>query len=350
MTWLPLLLTDPSPCLRWLVLRYLFGYPEDHPEVQELAGLRASDPLATGLLALQEPDGSWKPSGLAEGGLGGSRVLATAFALTRLGYLGFDRQHPALESGAAYLFAQQRPDGSWPLPMDVDLDESDSPTGQDTTALVPLQTALPLRGLASAGYAQDPCSERAYEWLLQQRLPDGAWPTGIAWGVYRGVAGYRRLAHSRWGCRSNTTAALLCLALHPQRRSSAEARRALDLLLGRETHEEATLGCEVARLVGAEPPRGFLTFFARHDLALILNLSSQIGAPAEDERLASLLDFIRSQQGPYGLWEYPARPQVTRWVTFDILRSLSRLDHAGAWFSQEPRTPFQPYPKQQKRF
>lgn len=350
MTWLPLLLTDPSPCLRWLVLRHLFGFPEDHPEVQELAGLRASDPLVTTLLTLQEPDGSWKPSGLAEGGIGGSQVLSTAFALTRLGYLGFDRQHPALENGAAYLFAQQRSDGSWPLPMDVDLDEGDSPASQDTTALVPLQTALPLRGLAAVGYAQDPCSERAYEWLLQQRLPDGAWPTGIAWGVYRGVAGYRRLAHSRWGCRSNTTAALLCLALHPQRRSSAEARRALDLLLGRETYEEAALGYEVARLVGAEAPRGFLTFFARHDLALILSLCSQVGAPVEDERLASLLDFIRSQQGPYGLWEYPARPQVARWVTYEILRSLSHLDQAGTWFSQEPRTPFQPYPKRQKRF
>ncbi|MCU0488299.1 MAG: hypothetical protein MUE67_05015 [Anaerolineales bacterium] len=350
MIWLPLLLTDPSPCLRWLVLRHLFGYPEAHPEVQELSGLRASDPLATALFAIQEPDGSWKSSGLAEGSLGGSRVLATAFALTRLGYLGFDRHHPVLENGAAFLFSQQRPDGSWPLPMDVDLDEGDSPAGQDTTALVPLQTALPLRGLAAVGYAQDPRSERAYEWLLQQRLPDGAWPTGIAWGVYRGVAGYRRLAHSRWGCRSNTTAALLCLALHPQRQSSAEARRALDLLLGRETHEEATLGYEVARLVGAEPPRGFLTFFARHDLALILSLSSQVGVPADDERFTSLLDFIHSQQGPYGLWEYPARPQVTRWVTFDILRSLSGLDQAGTWISQEPRTPFQPYPKRQKRF
>ena len=119
-------------------------------------------------------------------------------------------------------------------------------------------------------------AERAYDWLLAQRLPDGAWPTGIASGVYGYVAGYRRLAHSRWGCRSNTTGALICLALHPQRRRSDAARRALDLLLGRETRDEASLGFEVARLVGAEPARGFLTFFARFDLAQVLWLCSQV--------------------------------------------------------------------------
>lgn len=347
----PLLLTDPSPCLRWLVLRHLFGYPEDHPEALELAQLRQDDPMLTELLSLQEAGGSWKQRDLADGAFDSNRVLSTAFALTRLGYLGFDRRHPAVESGAAYLFAQQQPDGSWPLPLEPDgVEEELRPAGQGEISLIPLQTAIPLRGLAACGYADDPRSERAYAWLLGQRLPDGAWPTGIASGVYRGVAGYRRLAHSRWGCRSNTTAALICLALHPRRRSGPEARRALDLLLGRETHEKAAIGFEVARLAGAERPRGFLTFHARFDLALVLSLCSQVGASTEDERVAGMLEFVRSQQGPYGLWEYAARPQVSRWVTFDILRSLARLGENEDWLSQEPRTPFQPYPRRQKRF
>ena len=215
---------------------------------------------------------------------------------------------------------------------------------------MPLQTAFPLRGLAACGYATDPRAEKAYDWLLAQRLMDGAWPTGIASGVYGYVAGYRRMAHSRWGCRSNTTGALICLALHPQRRHSAEARRALDLLLGRETQEESTLGYEVARLVGAERVHGFITFFARFDLALMLSLCSQVGVSMEDERLKSLVGFIRSQQGEYGLWDYANRPQIRRWLTFDILRSLSGLDVTGDWLSHEPRTPFQAYPRRRKRF
>jgi hypothetical protein len=185
---------------------------------------------------------------------------------------------------------------------------------------------------------------------LAQRLPDGAWPTGLAAGVYGYVGGYRRLAHSRWGCRSNTTGALICLALHPKRRTGAEARRALDLLLGRETRDAYALGCEVARLVGAEVPRGFLTFFARFDPALILDLCSRVGATQDDARVANLLAFVSSLQGEYGLWQYSSRPQISRWLTFDLLRSISHLDGNTGWLEMEPRTPFSPYPQRKKRF
>jgi hypothetical protein len=355
MIWFPLLLTDPSPCLRWLALREIFKYPDDHEEVQELNRMRTSDSMVTEIVSMQAADGSWKAGGslsTSQGSipiLASSRIQATGFALTRLGYLGFDLRLPAVEKGMEYLFSQQRADGSWPLPAATEPGEDELPPGQEGD-LVPLQTALPLRGLAACGAADDPRAERAYEWLLHQRLPDGAWPTGIASGVYRGVGGYRRLAHSRWGCRSNTTAALICLALHPLHRNGAEARRALDLLLGRETHEESSLGFEVARLVGAEPPRGFLTFFARFDLGLILSLCSQVGASIEDERIAGMLEFVKSRQGVYGLWDYAPRPQVSRWVTFDILRSVAKLGVREDWLSQEPRTPYQSYPQQNRRF
>ena len=216
--------------------------------------------------------------------------------------------------------------------------------------MIPLQTAIPLRGLAACGYATDARAERAYAWLLAQRLDDGAWPTGLAAGNPGYVAGYRRLAHSRWGCRSNTTGALLCLSLHPQRRTSSEARRALDLLLGRETREAYALGFEVARLMGAEPVRGFITYFARYDLALVLALCARVGATTSDVRVAELIAYVKGLQGPYGLWDYAARPQASRWVSLDLLRSLARLDESGEWLSAEPRTPFQPYPSRPRRY
>lgn len=72
----------------------------------------------------------------------------------------------------------------------------------------------------------------------------------------------------------------------------------------------------------------------------------------EDQRVADLVAFVRGLQGPYGLWEYAARPHVSRWLTFDLLRSLSRLEGntVDDWFSLEPRTPFHPYPRREKRF
>jgi hypothetical protein len=276
--------------------------------------------------------------------------VGTSYALMQLGYRGLDAQDQAVQRGAAYLFSQQREDGSWPLEGMSWPGRIDRERESEGYAMIPLQTAIPLRALASCGFASDPRAELAYEWLLAQRLPDGAWPTGLASGSLGGVAGYRRLAHSRWGCRTNTTAALICLALHPQRRTGPPARRALDLLLAGETREAHALGGEVARLVGAEEMRGGLTYFARTDAALVLDLCWRVGASHNDPRVAGLVQFVRDQQGPFGLWEYPAQPQVSRWLSFDLLRSLSRLDPSSDWISLEPRTPFAPYPRRPRRY
>jgi hypothetical protein len=339
--WAPLLLADPSPSLRLLVLRDLLETQPDNPEVLELISLREKDPLVTDLLSAQESNGSWSQIHTsARSGL----VLETAQALTRLGFLGFGPEFPAVRKGAEFLFSQQQEDGSWPR-----VSETDDSERYQNYDMIPLQTSMPLRGLASCGYATDPRSERAYEWLLGQRLPDGAWPTGIASGNYGGVAGYRRLAHSRWGCRTNTTEALRCLALHPERRTDSEARRGLDLLLGRETREVDALGIEIARTIGAMPARGLFTYHARYDVALTMDLCWRIGASQEDERVTDLVSFVREMRGPYGLWECRSRPQASRWLTFVLFRSLSRLDEASDWVSLEPRTPFRAYARRRKR-
>ena len=60
MTWAPLLLADPSPSLRLLVLRDLLNRPEDDEEVRELKKLQEEDPLILKFLALQNEDGSWR--------------------------------------------------------------------------------------------------------------------------------------------------------------------------------------------------------------------------------------------------------------------------------------------------
>lgn len=340
--WAPLLLADPSPCLRKLVLTELLEASTDDPEVSELSELCRTDPLILNLLALQHANGSWTRVGGASQ-LG--PLKGTALALTRLGYMGFGKDDPIVERGAEHLFSLQSEAGDWPMPNEL----KDSERYQNYS-MIPMQTAVPLRGLAACGYAEDPRSAKAYEWLLSQRLSDGAWPTGIASGNYGGVAGYRRLAHSRWGCRTSTTETLRCLALHPHLSNSSEAHRALDLLLGRETRETHTLGIEVARMLGAEPAGGWFTYHARFDHALLLDLCWRIGASLEDARVAMLVDFVKSLRGEYGLWECKAQPQTLRWVTFDLLRSLSRLDKTSDWVSLEPRTPFKAYAKRTRRY
>ena len=142
----------------------------------------------------------------------GGKIQATSQALTRLGYLGFDSEHRSIQKGAEFLFSKQNKDGSWPRPSEVEKEETKESHTMMPLRIYPLQTALPLRGLVASGYATNERAEKAYDWLIKQRIEDGSWPTYITGNIFGYVAGYRRLAHSRWGCRSNTTASLICLA------------------------------------------------------------------------------------------------------------------------------------------
>lgn len=349
MTWIPLLLADPSPSLRLLVLLNLLNRREEDEEVRELRKLQEEDQLILKFLALQDEDGSWRAG--EGGGAHLGRTRLTAQALMAFGYFGLSPQHPAVKRGAEFIFAQQQDDGSWPLTAQGSLlDGAELEPSDIKYHMIPVQTALPLLGLAWAGYATDSRAEKAFDWLLNEQLPQGGWPSGRHHDKYIFAAGYRRLAHSKYGCRTNTTAAVSALALHPKRRKCQAARRGLELLLAHEHRQAHTLGFEVARIIGAERPRGGFTYFKRYDVAQMLDLSWRIGASLADDRVAANVKFVVKLQGPYGLWEYPRHREASRWITFDLLRSLSRLDEETDWLSVEPRTRFQPYPKKPKRF
>ena len=344
MTWAPLLLADRSASLRYLVLTELLGEFEEK-EAKELEDLRKEDPIVKSLLALQNEGGKWKEIDQAGFTIGGA-VRGTSAALMRLGYLGFGMSHPAVRSGAEYLFSKQRKDGSWPLPERV----SDFEFTKGPYTMTPVQTSVPLQALAMCGFAEDPRAERGYEWLMENRLEDGSWPAGKVDEVFVRIAGYRRLPHSEWGCRTNTTQALLCLAYHNKRATETEAQQALDHLLARETRDRSNLGFSVARYLGFEPFRGALTYHARFDPALVLSLCTKVGANTSDKRVEELIDWLTQQQGAYGLWDYEPNPEATRWVTFDILRSLQAIDSSADWVSTKKRSKFRAYPKKKKRY
>lgn len=343
MTWIGLLLSSSSICLRRMVLKDLLCRPDDDAEITELTEMLDNDPYLRHLIELQQPDGSWSQENI--GSVHKNKVLTTSFALQRFGFLNLDLKHPSVKHGAEYLFSQQQPDGSWPLKVEPNEEQR-----KEKYSMIPLQTALPLLGLVMCGYATDKRSEKAYSWLLEQKLSDGSWPTGIAAGNYGRVAGYRRLAHSRWGCRSNTTAVLLCLSYHPQLSTGSDAQRTLDLILGRETRESSYVGFNVARIMGFEENRGFLTYYGRFDEAMILELCSRVGANKNDSRVEELVAFITNLQNDYGMWEYKQMPLASHFITFNILRSLNNIDQQNDWITLEPRTPFQAYPKRQRRY
>jgi hypothetical protein len=344
-----LLLADASPSLRARSMVELGGAGESDPEVSRLRAEIASSAEVTAVLdALDQTS---------------PRQLA--YLLCRLSYL--DYRGPEVASAAEVLFGQQQKDGCWPLfPEDDERIAADGPPASprrrraqpvvrpqsEMWRMIPQQTSIPLRGLAAAGYAADPRAERGYEWLIAQRLDDGAWPGDIKADHSRsmGTPGYRKLPRSQ-GCRSATTGALAALALHPERRTSGFAHDALDHLLARETRDQWSLGHEVARLLGFERARGTLTFYATFDLAFLLDLASRSGVAPDEPRVADLVDFLDSKRGPYGLWEHPAHPQLSRWLSFDLDASLTRLQ-AGDWTGtgSTERVALRAYPKRRRRY
>ncbi|TCC20069.1 prenyltransferase/squalene oxidase repeat-containing protein [Kribbella speibonae] len=296
-----LLLGDPSPSLRWRAAVELEGASAGDDDVKAWQGEIAASPAVRSLLGR-----------LAAA----ERPQDAGYLLCQLAYLGY--RGPELATAVDAIFSHQQPDGSWPLRHDDD--PSDGPR------FITMQTVVPLRGIAAAGFATDPRAERAYEWLLRERLHDGSWPSGPKADLGRPgqpappEKEYRRLTRGD-GCRSATTGAVACLALHPQRSRSDAARVGVDHLLARETRDESTLGWEVSRLIGLERAMGQVTFYVTVDPVFLLDLASRCGT--DDRRLAT---WLESRRGPYGLWQHPTHPQLSRWLTFDLESSLRRLN------------------------
>jgi hypothetical protein len=312
-----LLLGDPSPSLQWRAAVELLGIAADDADVEaSRAEIRDSAAVRSLLVHLEAVL---------------QRPSAAGYLLCQLAYLGY--QGPELPAAVEAIFAHQQPDGSWTVRPDEGARPSRKvqPSARlDGPRFVTMQTVVPLRGIAAAGFATDPRAERGYEWLLRERLADGSWPAGPKADL--GGPGrpsppekeYRRLARGA-GCRSATTGAAACLALHPERRRSEVADIAVGHLLAHETRDRSAVGWEISRLVGLEPAMGQITFYATYDPAFLLDLASRCGVATDDRRLGDLVTWLESLRGPYGLWEHGAHPQLSRWLTFDLTCSLRRL-------------------------
>ncbi|MEQ7007399.1 hypothetical protein ABN028_14580 [Actinopolymorpha sp. B17G11] len=342
-----LLLGDPSPSLQWRAAVELEGITADNDDVQASRAEIRESAVVRSLLARLEA--------------ARHRPNAAGYLLCQLAYLGY--AGPELGDAVDAIFARQQADGSWRVWLDDDNDQpAPKPTRKaqpqlapsDGPRFVPMQTVVPLRGIAAAGFATDPRAERAYEWLLGVRLPDGSWPSGPKADL--GGPGrpsqpekdYRRLTRGA-GCRSSTTGAVACFALHPERRRSDAARIGVDHLLARETRDESTLGWEVSRLVGLERAMGQVTFYVTFDLAFLLDLASRCGVSPQDRRVRELVAYLETLRGPYGLWQHRAHPQLSRWLTFDLEASLRRLAD-GDWIGNEEPAAFTPYRRGRRRY
>ena len=121
-------------------------------------------------------------------------------------------------------------------------------------------------------------------------------------------------------------------------------------LLACQTFDRQTLGFDVSRTVGFEKVGGILTYYAKLDHLVTLELSWRIGVSRDDTRLKNIIEFVEKSFNSFGMLEYKPQPLASRWITYDALRSMNNLKFNVDWINDNKKIPFQRYPPIKKRY
>jgi hypothetical protein len=155
---LPTLLASGDPALVYFIRRDLLDESAGPiTALWELAEARRS-------LKKQQPDGRWRYPGNTQSGVPGQNYdLLETFR--QLGILveqyGFNREHPAIQQAAAFVFSCQTEEG------DI--------RGILSNQYMPYYHGMILAQLIQAGYTAEPEIQRGLAWLLSVRQADGGW-------------------------------------------------------------------------------------------------------------------------------------------------------------------------------
>ncbi len=68
----------------------------------------------------------------------------------------------------------------------------------------------------------------------------------------------------------------------------------------------------------------------------MFDLVTRTGIDAEERRIGELVTFLERRRGPAGIWIHPNHPELSRWLTFDLLSGMRRLT-TGGWIDKTPK-------------
>jgi hypothetical protein len=324
--WLELLKVNPIPgllaaggeALAYFVRRDLLD--EDPGPVEALWEL----PAASRLLRKQQANGAWR-----YGGQGRIKFRYINYDLLEtyrsLGVLvemaGFNRNHPAIERAAEYLYSCQTAEG------DI--------RGILGTQTMPYYHGAILSLLIMAGYEDDPRVIKGLDWLLEVRQGDGGWvvpaqtvpPKEKAGALWTGEP--VPLDRSRPSSHLATGMALRAFAAHPTYRESEQAHEAGDLLKSRFFQAD--------KYNDRRGPEYWLKFqypFWWSNLLTALDSLSRMRYSPDDADIQEGVTWFRQNQESDGLWptgygKGAKADTVRRWVGLAACRVLKRLYGRG---------------------
>jgi hypothetical protein len=272
------------------------------------------------LVNKQQANGAWRYSGQGRSRFPYNNydLLETFRSLGALVQIyGFNRDHPAIERAAGYLWSCQTEEG------DI--------RGIIGNQLMPYYHGAIVALLIEAGYGDDSRAIRALDWLLAVRQEDGGWmvpaqgvpareKTEALW-VGEPVRPDRSMASSHLA----TGMALRALALQPDYCEREAVREAAELLKGRLFRAD-----KYNDRRGAAYWLKFQYPFWWTNLLTALDLLVRMGYSEADPDLVAGVTWFRENQEPDGLWptgygKGRKAAAARRWVGLAVCRLLNQL-------------------------
>jgi Squalene-hopene cyclase C-terminal domain len=310
----PILASSHNPAISLFARRDLLG-----AEVGPVSALWDL-PVARRILAQQRTDGSWRyPGGKAH--VRSRRSYDQLETFRRVGVLvetlGLTREHPAMERAAELLFTSQTEEGDF--------------RGIYGSQYATTYVGAIMELLIKAGYANDPRITKAFRWLVSVRQSDGGWaiPVRTVGMPFSDLMDARRHPKAigpdatKASSHLVTGMVLRAFAAHPTRRTSAEARRAGELL--------------ASRLYRRDPygDRGDVAYWERvsfpfwfTDIVSALDTLSRLELPADAPSTRAALERVRKAQradGTFGFRLMKGKdPDLPWWICLAVCRSLAR--------------------------
>ncbi len=310
---IPLLRSATDEAIRYQVSRDLFD--EEQDSVEHLWETKQ----AARFLRKQQEDGSWRyPNPKVDiRSIKGYNQVETFRILSILieKYL-LNREHPAMERAAEFLFSCQTDEGDF--------------RGVYWNQYSPTYSAAFMELLIKAGYEDDKRIELGLKWLLSTRQDDGGWviPFRTAnLGLKETMARKDLVEHDRNKPFSHmvTGVVLRAFAAHPENRKQPEVKKASELLASRIFKTD--------RYTDRKAPHYWTRFsfpFWFTDLLSALDTLSQLGLSTDQPKIREGVDWFIEHQKKHGLWDLrlvrgTSDKIQNLWVNLAICRTLKRL-------------------------
>jgi hypothetical protein len=288
---------------------------EDLDQVQHLWELKE----AKRILRKQQEDGSWRYPNPREEirSLKGYDQVETFRNLAILieKYL-LNREHPAIERAAQFLFGCQTEEGDF--------------RGVYWNQYTPNYSAAFMELLIKAGYHDDSRIALGIDWLLSLRQEDGGWLIPFRTEKLRLKEAMSRPTpiqpdRSRPFSHMVTGIVLRAFAAHPRYSKMPEALRAAELL--------ATRIFKADRYTDRKAPEFWTRFsfpFWFTDLLSALDSLSKLGVSVDHPQIREGVDWFINNQKKDGLWKLKlvrgaSDKSQNLWVNLVVCRTLKRL-------------------------